>query len=117
MKKGFLRAVGMMSIVLMAAVASANASETAVREPVWKETGRRWQDKKSKRTNKTNNKPQVDKKGDIKKDVKKPDGKKKPEIKEVPRSIPKQKPKSVSEKIKIKRPPVKVKPKGLFRVF
>ncbi|HEY0897185.1 MAG TPA: hypothetical protein VGE15_11585 [Sphingobacteriaceae bacterium] len=41
----------------------------------------------------------------------------KPQIKEVPKSIHKLKPKSVTEKVRIRRPPVKVKPKGRFRVY
>lgn len=40
----------------------------------------------------------------------------KPQIKEVPKSIHKLKPKSVTEKVRIRRPPVKVKPKGMFIV-
>ena len=57
--------------------------------------------------------------------VRRPDDKKgddmarkgeKPQIKEVPKSIHKLKPKSVTEKVRIRRPPVKVKPKGMFIV-
>lgn len=70
---------------------------------------KRQDDKKTKKVDRRRNDRQDDKRPD------KSSGKK-PEIKEVPRSIPKLKPKSVTDRVKIKRPPVKVKPKGLFRV-
>lgn len=60
------------------------------------------------------------KRPDQKPDTRRPSGKatgKKPEIKEVPKSIPKLKPKSVTERVRIKRPPVKVKPKGAFKII
>lgn len=71
---------------------------------------KRQDDKKTKKVDRRRNDRQDDKRPD------KSSGKK-PEIKEVPRSIPKLKPKSVTDRVKIKRPPVKVKPKGLFRVI
>lgn len=71
---------------------------------------KRQDDKKTKRDDRRRNDRQDEKRPD------KSSGKK-PEIKEVPKSIPKLKPKSVTDRVKIKRPPVKVKPKGLFRVI
>lgn len=120
MKKGLLRAVGILSIVLLPALAlAANEPATEMRTDVSADLkvapAERRQDKKSKRK-KADDKREVDKKDNIKKDDIKKDGKK-PDIKEVPRSVPKLKPKTVTDKIKIKRPPVKIKPKGLLRVL
>ena len=79
-----------------------------------------FQDRRSSRRQDGKRPKQGDKrKGDNKPETKQPASTagKKPEIKEVPKSIPKLKPKSVTEKVRIKRLPVKVKPRGHFRVF
>jgi hypothetical protein len=79
--------------------------------------------RKKKDDPKQDDRKQDDRKKDDRSDTKRPekddrvkaDGK--PDIKEVPRSIPKLKPKTVTDRVRIKRPPVKIKPKGSFRVI
>jgi hypothetical protein len=119
MKKSIRRTVFFMAAMILPLWGRAAGDNTLKEEPVTVEeisvgTGmqdqKRQDDKKAKRDDRRRNDRQDDKRPD------KSSGKK-PEIKEVPRSIPKLKPKSVTDRVKIKRPPVKVKPKGLFRVI